>query len=51
MQIRQIVRVRQVVTEILLDEIWSEMPVEWTETGSETLPLETMKGILLRREF
>ena len=44
-------RVRQVVTESLLDEIWSEMPAEWTETGCETLPLETMKGVLLGREF
>ena len=45
------VRVRQVVTERLLDEIWSEMPAEWTETGSEILSLETMKGVLLRRDF
>ena len=45
------VRVRKVVTEILLDEIWSEMPAEWTEAGGEALPLETMKGVLLRGDF
>ena len=41
-------QVRQVVTEDFLDEVWSEMPVEWTETGCEALSLETIKGVLLR---
>ena len=45
------VRVRQCVTEKFLDEIWSEMPAEWTEAGGEALPLETMKGVLLGRDF
>lgn len=44
-------QVRQVVTEKFLDEVWSEMPVEWTEIGSETLSLETTKDILLREAF
>ena len=44
-------QVRQVVTERFLDEVWSEMPTEWTEVGSETLSLETVKGILLGRGF
>ena len=44
-------QVRQVVTEKFLDEVWSEMPAEWTEIGSETLSLETMKDILLREAF
>ena len=34
-----------------LDEVWSEMPAEWTEAGGEALPLETMKGVLLGRAF
>lgn len=41
-------RIRQVVTERFLDEVWSEMPVEWTEVGRETLSLESVKGILLK---
>ena len=44
-------QVRQVVTEKFLDEVWSEMPTEWTEIGSETLSLGTMKGVLLREAF
>lgn len=40
-----------VVTEGFLDEVWSEMPTEWTEVGSETLSLETVKGVLLREAF
>ena len=43
-------QVRQVVTERFLDEVWSEMPTEWTEVGSETLSLETVKGVLLGEE-
>ena len=44
-------RLPQLVTEKFLDEIWSEMPAEWTEAGGEALPLETMKGVLLRGDF
>ena len=44
-------QVRQVVTEGFLDEVWSEMPTEWTEIGSETLSLGTMEGVLLREAF
>ena len=44
-------RIRQVVTERFLDEVWSEMPVEWTEVGRETLSLESVKGILLKESF
>ena len=44
-------QVRQVVTDEFVDEVWSEMPTEWTETGCAALPLETVKGILLREAF
>ena len=46
-----VARVRQAVTADFLDEVWSEMPVEWTEIGGQALPLETVKGILLREAF
>ena len=36
-------RLPQLVTERFLDEVWSEMPVEWTEAGGEALPLETSR--------
>ena len=39
--------VRKVVTEAFLDEVWTEMPVAWTEPGGEVLPLERVKSILL----
>ena len=41
-------QVRQIVTEGFVDEVWSEMPVEWTEGGCETLTLEVVKRVLLR---
>lgn len=40
--------VRKTVTEALLDEIWSEMPAEWTDVGEGVLPLDRVKGILLK---
>ena len=40
-----------VVTEGFLDEVWSEMPTEWTEVGSETLSLVTVKDVLLGEAF
>lgn len=46
-----VAQVRQVVTEDFVDEIWSEMPEEWTGIGCEVLPLETVKGVLLREDF
>ena len=46
-----VAQVRQVVTEGFVDEIWSEMPEEWTGIGCEVLPLETVKGVLLRKDF
>ena len=39
--------VHAIVTEAFLDEIWTEMPVEWTDPGSEVLPLDRVKDILL----
>ena len=44
-------QVRQAVTGRLLDEIWSEMPVEWTDAGRDVLSLEAVKGVLLREVF
>ena len=44
-------QVRQVVTDEFIDEVWSEMPTEWTEVGSETLSLVTVKDVLLREAF
>ena len=46
-----VAHVHRVVTERFLDEIWSEMPAEWTETGGEALPLETIKDVLLREDL
>ena len=43
--------IRRVVTEDFIDEVWSEMPVEWTESGRDVLPPETVKGVLLREAF
>lgn len=40
--------VRKTVTEALLDEIWSEMPAEWTDVGEGVLSLDRVKGILLK---
>ena len=37
---------RRVVTEAFLDEIWTEMPEEWTEPGGEALSLDRVKDIL-----
>ena len=42
------IQMRDVVTEAFLDEIWSEMPQAWTGPGSEILPLDLVKDILLR---
>ena len=44
-------QVGRIVTDEFLDAVWSEMPDEWTDVGSETLSLETVKGILLREAF
>ena len=44
-------QVRQVVTDDFLDEVWSEMPAEWTEAGCEVLSLDEMKGVLLGGAF
>lgn len=44
-------QVRQVVTEGFLEAVWSEMPLQWTEAGCETLTLEIVKGVLLREMF
>ena len=44
-------RVRQQITEGFIDEVWSEMPIEWTEAGCETLTLETVKRVLMREVF
>ena len=43
--------VHEVVTERFLDEVWTEMPVTWTEAGCEMLTLEIVKGVLLREDF
>jgi len=38
---------REVVTEQFLDEVWSEMPGEWTDVGESVLSLERIKDFLL----
>lgn len=38
---------REVVTEAFLNEIWSEMPGEWTDLGESVLPLDQIKDFLL----
>lgn len=40
-------KVREVVTEKFLDEIWSQMPREWTDVGEEVLPYGLVKTILM----
>ena len=41
----------EVVTERFLDEVWSEMPIAWTEAGCDMLTLEIVKEVLLREVF
>ena len=43
------VQVRQQITESFIDEVWSEMPLEWTEAGCEALTPEIVKRVLLRK--
>lgn len=44
-------QVRQLITEGFIDEVWSEMPLEWTEAGGEALTSEIVKRVLLREEL
>ena len=44
-------QVRQEITEGFIDEVWTEMPIEWTEAGCETLTPEIVKRVLLREVF
>lgn len=37
---------RTVVTEAFLDEVWAEMPAEWTDSGEDVLPLARIKDVL-----
>lgn len=39
--------VRQSVTEAFLGEVWSEMPLQWTEAGCEALTLDSVKRAVL----
>ena len=39
---------RTVLTEAFLDEVWTEMPAEWTESGGAILSLDEIKGVLAK---
>ena len=39
---------RAVLTETFVDEVWTEMPAEWTESGGGILSPDEIKGILAK---
>lgn len=39
--------VRRSITEAFVDEVWCQMPMEWTDVGNDVLPPETVKEVLL----
>ena len=42
------VEMRTVITDAFLNEVWTEMPTEWTESGGVNLSLDGVKDVLAK---